>query len=96
MQSVCVQVVILCCRYISILVCTGVFKPDTLLQNPVNHLLELPNLVAKSFEFQDSHIDHGHRDMPFCPELTKPDYVVKDVKDAIQKIFEMENFSPRN
>jgi len=39
-------------------------------------------------------VDHGHRDLPFTEEMTRADYVVHDVKNAIDKIFELEKFYP--
>ena len=39
-------------------------------------------------------IDHGHRDLPFTEKMTKADFVVHDVKSAIDKIFELEKNFP--
>ena len=39
-------------------------------------------------------VDHGHRDLPFTEEMTRADFVVHDVKNAIDKIFELESFYP--
>ena len=75
------------------LVCTGVFKPNKVMLGNIENLVHAPNLAVELSKVKDCRIDHGHRDMPFCAELTKPDFVVKDVKHAIQKIFELENIS---
>lgn len=39
-------------------------------------------------------IDHGHRDLPFVDDLTRSDHIVYDVKEAIEKICEVENWKP--
>uniref|UniRef100_F6RQ16 Haloacid dehalogenase-like hydrolase domain-containing 5 n=1 Tax=Ciona intestinalis TaxID=7719 RepID=F6RQ16_CIOIN len=66
-------------RCTSVLVCTGVYKPE----------LGDPNQTIGE---GDSVIDHGHRDLPYTEEMTRADHTVFDVKRAIGKILELENW----
>lgn len=68
-----------CCK--SVLVCTGVYNPKADLPSDVNHCIE-----ETAF--------HGHRDFRFDPGLVEPGHVVQDVAEAIDIIFEQENFVP--
>ncbi|XP_061577416.1 haloacid dehalogenase-like hydrolase domain-containing 5 [Cololabis saira] len=65
-----------CC---SILVCTGVYSRDQ---------QELPSDPAQTVTEQ--RIFHGHRDFRFEPTLTQPSFVVQDVKDAVELVFQQE------
>ncbi|XP_077196216.1 haloacid dehalogenase-like hydrolase domain-containing 5 isoform X2 [Paroedura picta] len=65
------------CR--SILVCTGVY----------NHQGDLPadcnmNVMETAF--------HGHRDFRFDPSLVEASHVVRDVDDAVELVFQKENW----
>lgn len=68
-----------CCK--SVLVCTGVYNPKADLPSDVNHCIEETTF-------------HGHRDFRFDPGLVEPGHVVQDVAEAIDIIFEQENFVP--
>lgn len=65
----------------SILVCTGVYSRDQ---------QELPS--DPSHTVTEQHIFHGHRDFRFDPTLTQPSFVVQDVKEAVELIFEQEGW----
>ncbi|KAJ7316804.1 hypothetical protein JRQ81_002966 [Phrynocephalus forsythii] len=68
------------CR--SVLVCTGVYNPHT----------EVP------FDARESITEtafHGHRDFRFDPALVEPDHIVPDVDAAVDLIFQLENFAPK-
>ncbi|XP_074533799.1 haloacid dehalogenase-like hydrolase domain-containing 5 isoform X2 [Halichoeres trimaculatus] len=65
----------------SILVCTGVYSRDQ---------EELPSDPTQTVTEQ--HIFHGHRDFRFDPTLTQPSFVVQDVKEAVELIFEQEGW----
>uniref|UniRef100_A0A8D0GVG3 Haloacid dehalogenase-like hydrolase domain-containing 5 n=1 Tax=Sphenodon punctatus TaxID=8508 RepID=A0A8D0GVG3_SPHPU len=64
----------------SILVCTGVY----------NHHKEVP---ADPHESVTETVFHGHRDFCFDPSLVEASHVVKDVKDAVELVFQKENWS---
>lgn len=69
------------------LVCTGVYNPTDCKTSDAFS----PAYVATKFShFGGRQIDHGHRDLPFTEEMAKPKHVVKDVKAAVEKIFELE------
>ncbi|CAJ1057352.1 haloacid dehalogenase-like hydrolase domain-containing 5 isoform X1 [Xyrichtys novacula] len=65
----------------SILVCTGVYSRDQqeLPQDPEHTVTE-------------QRIFHGHRDFRFDPNLTQPSFVVQDVKEAVELVFEQEGW----
>ncbi|KAK5867695.1 hypothetical protein PBY51_012162 [Eleginops maclovinus] len=65
----------------SILVCTGVYSRDE---------QELPSDPAHSVKEQP--IFHGHRDFRFDPSLTEPTFLVEDVKDAVELVFQQEGW----
>uniref|UniRef100_A0A1A8IJ08 Haloacid dehalogenase-like hydrolase domain-containing 5 n=1 Tax=Nothobranchius kuhntae TaxID=321403 RepID=A0A1A8IJ08_NOTKU len=65
----------------SILVCTGVYSRD----QP-----ELPSDPAQTIT--EHRIFHGHRDFHFDPTLLQPSYVVEDVKEAVELVFQREGW----
>uniref|UniRef100_A0A1A7YVG1 Haloacid dehalogenase-like hydrolase domain-containing 5 n=1 Tax=Iconisemion striatum TaxID=60296 RepID=A0A1A7YVG1_9TELE len=67
----------------SILVCTGVYSRD----QP-----ELPSDPAQTVT--EHRIFHGHRDFHFDPTLLQPSYVVEDVKEAVELVFQREGWLP--
>lgn len=68
-------------RCSSILVCTGVYSRDQ---------QELPSDPAHTVTEQ--RIFHGHRDFRFDPSLTQPSFVVQDVKEAVELVFQQEGW----
>lgn len=67
-----------CC---SMLVCTGVYSKDQ---------EELPRDPEQTVT--EHRIFHGHRDFRFDPTLTQPSFVVQDVKDAVELVFQQEGW----
>lgn len=65
----------------SILVCTGVYSRDQ---------QELPSDTTQTVTEQ--RIFHGHRDFRFDPNLTQPSFIVQDVKDAVELVFQQEGW----
>ncbi|XP_018519515.1 haloacid dehalogenase-like hydrolase domain-containing 5 isoform X1 [Lates calcarifer] len=65
----------------SILVCTGVYSRDQ---------QELPSDTSQTVTEQ--HIFHGHRDFRFDPSLMQPSFVVQDVKEAVELVFQQEGW----
>lgn len=65
----------------SILVCTGVYSKDQ---------EELP--ADPSETVTEQRIFHGHRDFRFDPSLTQPSFVVNDVKEAVELVFQQEGW----
>ena len=65
------------CR--SVLVCTGVYSQDQ---------QELPQDPACTLTEQ--HVFHGHRDFRFDPSLTQPSFLVQDVREAVELVFQQE------
>lgn len=65
----------------SILVCTGVYSKDQ---------EELP--ADPSETVTEQKIFHGHRDFRFDPSLTQPSFVVNDVKEAVELVFQQEGW----
>ncbi|KAM4619093.1 haloacid dehalogenase-like hydrolase domain-containing 5 [Polymixia lowei] len=63
----------------SILVCTGVYSRDQ---------QELP--TDPRHTVTEQRIFHGHRDFRFDPNLTQPSFVVQDVKEAVELVFQQE------
>lgn len=63
----------------SILVCTGVYNHDQ---------QDLPSDPDQTVTEQ--HIFHGHRDFRFDPSLTQPSFVVQDVREAVELVFQQE------
>ncbi|KAK2866847.1 hypothetical protein QQF64_022477 [Cirrhinus molitorella] len=63
----------------SILVCTGVYNRD------------LPSDPEQTVTEQQ--IFHGHRDFRFDPSLTQPSFVVHDVWDGVELVFQLEGWS---
>lgn len=70
-------------RCASILVCTGVYQP------PHRDSCETSEKVRERKQ-----LDHGHRDLPFCSQLTRADSIVEDVNDAINEICKLEDWEP--
>lgn len=66
----------------SILVCTGVYSREQ---------EELPSDPSETVTEQ--RIFHGHRDFRFDPSLTQPSFVVNDVKEAVDLVFQQEGWS---
>ncbi|XP_077372176.1 haloacid dehalogenase-like hydrolase domain-containing 5 [Festucalex cinctus] len=64
----------------SILVCTGVYSKEEELPPDTRHTVT------------EQRIFHGHRDFRFDPSLTQPSYVVQDVKDAVELVFQQEGW----
>ncbi|XP_023118160.2 haloacid dehalogenase-like hydrolase domain-containing 5 [Amphiprion ocellaris] len=65
----------------SMLVCTGVYSRDQ---------QELPSDAAQTVTEQQ--IFHGHRDFHFDPSLLQPSFVVQDVKEAVETVFQQEGW----
>ncbi|XP_029908940.1 haloacid dehalogenase-like hydrolase domain-containing 5 [Myripristis murdjan] len=65
----------------SILVCTGVYRRDQ---------KELPSDPTQTVTEQ--RIFHGHRDFRFDPSLTQPSFVVQDVREAVEMVFQQEGW----
>lgn len=65
----------------SILVCTGVYSREQ---------QELPS--DPSSTVTEQRIFHGHRDFRFDPSLMQPSFVVQDVKEAVELVFEKEGW----
>ncbi|KAG7244484.1 hypothetical protein INR49_030136 [Caranx melampygus] len=65
----------------SILVCTGVYSRDQ---------QELPSDTTQTVTEQ--RIFHGHRDFRFDPSLTQPSFIVQDVKEAVELVFQQEGW----
>ncbi|XP_023655492.2 haloacid dehalogenase-like hydrolase domain-containing 5 [Paramormyrops kingsleyae] len=63
----------------SMLVCTGVYNPHA-------ELLSDGGRKSQQAAF------HGHRDFQFDPVLVEPGYIVRDVDEAVELIFEQEKF----
>uniref|UniRef100_A0AAQ4PCJ0 Haloacid dehalogenase-like hydrolase domain-containing 5 n=1 Tax=Gasterosteus aculeatus aculeatus TaxID=481459 RepID=A0AAQ4PCJ0_GASAC len=63
----------------SILVCTGVYSRDQ---------QEVPSQHAVG----ERRVFHGHRDFRFDPGLTQPSFVVEDVKEAVELVFQQEGW----
>ncbi|XP_029456662.1 haloacid dehalogenase-like hydrolase domain-containing 5 isoform X2 [Rhinatrema bivittatum] len=68
------------CR--SILVCTGIYDPR----------LEVPSNPSDCIT---ETVFHGHRDFRFDPALVEPGHVVEDVDAAVDLVFQLETFSPK-
>lgn len=66
----------------SILVCTGVYSRDQ---------EELPSDPSQTVAKQC--IFHGHRDFSFDPSLMQPSFVVQDVKEAVELVFQEEGWA---
>ncbi|KAM3617007.1 uncharacterized protein V6R79_000946 [Siganus canaliculatus] len=66
----------------SVLVCTGVYNPKA----------EVPTDSSRCIK---ETVFHGHRDFRFDPALVEPDYIVQDVAEAVDLIFEQEKFVPQ-
>lgn len=66
----------------SILVCTGVYNPNA----------EVPSDASRCIK---ETVFHGHRDFRFDPALVEPNYIVQDVAEAVDLIFQQEKFVPR-
>lgn len=64
----------------SILVCTGVYKREQQELSPEQTVTE-------------QRIFHGHRDFRFDPNLTQPSFVVQDVLEAVEVVFQQEGSS---
>ncbi|XP_018585564.2 haloacid dehalogenase-like hydrolase domain-containing 5 [Scleropages formosus] len=63
---------------LSILVCTGVYSRDE------------QDLPSDPQQTVTERIFHGHRDFRFDPSLTQPSFVVQDVREAVELIFQQE------
>uniref|UniRef100_A0A8C1BMB0 Haloacid dehalogenase like hydrolase domain containing 5 n=1 Tax=Cyprinus carpio carpio TaxID=630221 RepID=A0A8C1BMB0_CYPCA len=66
----------------SILVCTGVYNRDH---------QDLPSDPEQTVTEQ--RIFHGHRDFRFDPSLTQPSFIVHDVRDGVELVFQREGWS---
>ncbi|XP_043083820.1 haloacid dehalogenase-like hydrolase domain-containing 5 isoform X3 [Puntigrus tetrazona] len=66
----------------SILVCTGVYNREQ---------QDLPSDPEQTVTEQQ--IFHGHRDFRFDPSLTQPSFVVHDVRDGVELVFQLEGWS---
>lgn len=66
---------------VSMLVCTGVYSRDE---------QELPS--DPTHTVTEQRIFHGHRDFRFDPSLTQPSFVVQDVKEAVELVFQQEGW----
>lgn len=64
----------------SILVCTGVYNREQQELSPEQTVTE-------------QRIFHGHRDFRFDPTLTQPSFVVQDVFEAVELVFQQEGSS---
>ncbi|KAF3854578.1 hypothetical protein F7725_022633 [Dissostichus mawsoni] len=64
----------------SILVCTGVYSREE----------GLPSDPAPAVKDQPTF--HGHRDFRFDPSLTEPTFLVEDVKEAVELVFQQEGW----
>lgn len=67
-------------RCSSILVCTGVYSRDQ--QEP----------PAERAGAAEQRTFHGHRDFRFDPSLLQPSFVVQDVKEAVELVFQEERW----
>ncbi|XP_034032812.1 haloacid dehalogenase-like hydrolase domain-containing 5 [Thalassophryne amazonica] len=65
----------------SILVCTGVYSKDQ---------QELPS--DPTHTVTEQRIFHGHRDFRFDPTLTQPSFLVQDVREAVELVFQLEGW----
>ncbi|XP_059917191.1 haloacid dehalogenase-like hydrolase domain-containing 5 [Gadus macrocephalus] len=65
------------CR--SVLVCTGVYSRDQ---------QELP--PDPDCTVTEQRVFHGHRDFRFDPSLTQPSFLVQDVREAVELVFQQE------
>lgn len=65
----------------SILVCTGVYNHDQ---------QDLPSDPDQTVTEQQ--IFHGHRDFRFDPSLTQPSFVVQDVREGVELVFQLEGW----
>ena len=86
-------------RCTSFLVCTGVYKPTpsstakcTSQESELK--LKLPSATVETNDEKKVEVDHGHRDLTYTEEMTRADHIVYDVKNAIDKIFELESWIP--
>uniref|UniRef100_A0A668A1R7 Zgc:77375 n=1 Tax=Myripristis murdjan TaxID=586833 RepID=A0A668A1R7_9TELE len=66
----------------SVLVCTGVYNPNTEVPSDANHCIK-------------ETVFHGHRDFRFDPALVEPVHIVQDVAGAVDLILEQEKFVPQ-
>ena len=64
---------------VSILVCTGVYSRDQEEPPPDPH-----------HTASEHRIFHGHRDFRFDPSLTQPSFLVEDVREAVELVFQKE------
>ncbi|KAL0967990.1 hypothetical protein UPYG_G00260710 [Umbra pygmaea] len=65
----------------SILVCTGVYSGTQ------------PELPPDPRDTVTEHqIFHGHRDFRFDPDLTQPSFIVQDVREAVELVFQQEGW----
>jgi len=82
-------------RCTSLLVCTGVYKPESS-SAEASSLVEgsIPPVAVETNSDPEVEVDHGHRDLPYTEEMTRADHIVYDVKNAIDKIFEIESWFP--
>uniref|UniRef100_A0A3Q1GKK2 Haloacid dehalogenase-like hydrolase domain-containing 5 n=1 Tax=Acanthochromis polyacanthus TaxID=80966 RepID=A0A3Q1GKK2_9TELE len=65
----------------SMLVCTGVYSRDQ---------QELSSDTTQTVTKQQ--IFHGHRDFHFDPSLLQPSFIVQDVKEAVETVFQQEGW----
>ena len=86
-------------RCTSLLVCTGVYKPESpSAEKPTPEESRIDARASSApvttNDEKKVEVDHGHRDLPYTEEMTRADHIVYDVKNAIDKIFELENWIP--
>lgn len=62
----------------SILVCTGIYNRDQ------------QDVPPDPLQTVTERIFHGHRDFRFDPNLTQPSFVVQDVREAVELVFQQE------
>ena len=80
--------------------CTGVYKPTAppsteQSASQENHVdARASSAPVTTNDEKKVEVDHGHRDLPYTEEMTRADHIVYDVKNAIDKIFELENWFP--
>lgn len=65
----------------SILVCTGVYSHEQ---------QDVPS--DPDATVTEQHIFHGHRDFRFDPSLTQPSFIVQDVREAVEQVFQLEGW----
>ncbi|XP_061532882.1 haloacid dehalogenase-like hydrolase domain-containing 5 [Phycodurus eques] len=73
----------------------GVFGASADLPEACHSILVCTGVYSKEKALPsvtEQRIFHGHRDFCFDPSLTQPTYVVQDVKDAVELVFQQEGW----